>query len=79
MIYLVEYSREQSKLIRFEEFDERSRHEVDEKRLDLELRLNSLNLKHEVVTLEADSKEALKETHGRYFATLDELAHRIPK
>jgi hypothetical protein len=73
MIFLIEYDRRQGRLVSLKPFDETKRRSAERARLKLELRLNALGIQHEVVLLEAANKDALKQTHGRYFKTLREL------
>jgi len=67
MIFLVEYSRQERRIVTLDEFDDGDRREAERARLDRELKLNRSGVEHEVVLLEARSKEALRKTHGRYF------------
>ncbi|MBS1175330.1 MAG: hypothetical protein H6R05_1461 [Burkholderiaceae bacterium] len=77
MIYLIEYERKTATLVQFKEFDANQRDEVWKECLDLEIELNAKGIQHEVVLLEAESKEALYKTHQRYFATVEEIL-KIP-
>jgi hypothetical protein len=74
MIFLIEYDRSQGEIITFETFSDSERRVAEDARLELEIRLNLNNVEHEVVLLEADSEEALRRTHRRYFESLTELA-----
>lgn len=74
MIFLIEYDRSRGEIITFEQFDDSERRVAEDARLELEIRLNRDNVDHEVVLLEADSEEALRRTHRRYFESLAELA-----
>jgi hypothetical protein len=73
MIFLIEYDRRQGCLVSLKPFDESDRLSAERARLALELDLNALGIRHEVVLLEAASEDALKQTHRRYFETLYEL------
>lgn len=73
MIFLIEYDRPNGRLVTFREYDDLRRREAEDARFDLELDLYRKGLDHEVVILEAPSKEALRRTHRRYFADLREL------
>jgi len=74
MIFLIEYDRRHGRLVSpLQSFDEKDRHSAEQARLNLELELKALRIEHEVVLLEAASEDALKQTHGRYFKTLDQL------
>ncbi len=71
MIFLVEYNRSQARTIRMLEFPDSSKREAEDARLKLELELNASGTKHDVVLLEAKSKEALRRTHRRYFGSFE--------
>jgi hypothetical protein len=75
MIFLIEYDRRRGRLVSLRSFDESKRLGAENARLDLELRLNKLGIKREVVLLEAVNEDALRRTHRRYFETLAELSH----
>lgn len=73
MQFLIEYDRDDGKIVSIRHYSDsdRSRAEVD--RLKLELELRRLGKEHEVVVLEANSEAALRKTHRRYFEDLAEL------
>jgi len=73
MRYLVVYDGAASKLIRILQFgqDETLALDVAYASAEAEYLLNGREV--EIVVLEADSREALATTHGRYFRTLAEL------
>ncbi len=73
MIFLIEYDRSRGEIVSFETFSGSERRVAEEARLDLEIRLNRNTVDHEVVLLDADSEEALRRTHRRYFENLAEL------
>ena len=73
MLFLIEYDRNQGDVVTIREFADSERECAETSRLELELDLNRRGRKHEVVLLEADSKEALRKTHRRYFENLSEL------
>jgi hypothetical protein len=73
MIFLIEYSRPRGEIATYKRFDERDREEAANVRLALELELNQRDLQHEVVLLEADSEEALRRTHRRYFQNAKQI------
>ncbi len=75
MIFLIEYDRNQGRIITFREFDDSERQKADEARLEMELALNRLGTEREVVLLEAASEKALRRTHRRYFEDLSELVN----
>lgn len=74
MLFLVDYDRRSGRMVELRAFAHSLRREVEETRLDLELRLNREGLDREVVVLEAADEAALRRTHRRYFADLAELA-----
>jgi hypothetical protein len=73
MIFLIEYDRPQGSLVTFREFEDSERLQAENARIELEVALNRSKTDHEVVLLQAESKEALRRTHRRYFAGLREL------
>ena len=73
MIFLIEYNRNEGHLVSIREFDDAQRQDAADSRLEMELDLNRNGIDHEVVLLEAESKEALRRTHLRYFADLTEM------
>jgi hypothetical protein len=75
MIFLIEYDRRQGRIVTFRAFDEAARHEAEDSRLQLELELNRRGMEREVVLLKADTEEALRRTHRRYFESLSELVN----
>lgn len=74
MLYLIEYNREQGRLLRLDAFPAARRAEVEDARLELELALNAAGVSHEVVILEAASEDALRRTHRRYFDDVATIA-----
>jgi hypothetical protein len=73
MIFLVEYSRSKGSLVSIHEFEDSERTQAENARLELEVSLNRAKTDHEVVLLQAQSRDALRRTHNRYFADLREL------
>lgn len=73
MIFLIEYDRNRGQIITFKTFRVSERQEAENSRLDVELKLNRLGIEREVVLMEAESEEALRRTHRRYFEDLAEL------
>ena len=73
MIFLIEYDRDQGRLLTIESFNSADRETAEELRFARELDLNRREIEHEVVLLEAESEDALRRTHSRYFENLDEL------
>jgi len=79
MLFLIEYNRSSGSIVQLREFDEASRQAAEDARLDLELRLSSQGIEHEVVLLDAPSEAALRHTHGRYFENVVELVRSSPQ
>jgi hypothetical protein len=73
MIFLIEYDRNRGRVVTFETFRNSERQEAEDARLEMELKLNRLGIEREVVLMDADSEEALRRTHRRYFEDLAEL------
>lgn len=73
MLYLIEYDRARGQLVELRSFEAAEADAANEARLDLEIRLQRENVRHEVVILEAASVDALRKTHRRYFASVAEL------
>ena len=67
MIFLIEYNRPEGRIISLKDFMESERSQAENSRLNLELDLNRKGVGHEVVLLEAESKDALRRTHRCYF------------
>jgi hypothetical protein len=78
MIFLIEYDREQGRILKLERFNGSDRNRAEEARLNLELDLRSKGIKNEVVLLEAANEEAVRRTHRRYFEDLYKLASPSP-
>ncbi len=73
MIFLIEYNRSKGIIVTVRDFDDSQRREAEDARIEIELDVNRKGVGHEVVLLEAASKDALHLTHQRYFAGLTEL------
>ncbi len=73
MIFLIEYNRREGSIATFRDFDDSQRREAEDLRLDIELVLNRKGVDHEVVLLEAESQDALRRTHRRYFEDLRQI------
>jgi hypothetical protein len=73
MIFLIEYNRDQGRLVTMRPFSDSDREKAEESRLQLELDLDRKGVDHEVVLLEATTEEAVRRTHRRYFENLTEL------
>ncbi len=74
-LFLIEYDRKRGRIVTFREFDDSERQEAENARLEMELELNRLGADREVVLLDADTEEALRRTHRRYFEDLSELVN----
>jgi len=79
MIFLIEYNRSEGRIVTFRDFDDSQRREAEDSRLEIELDLKRKGLDHEVVLLEAASKDALHVTHERYFADLRQMLESAVK
>lgn len=75
MLFLIEYDRHRGEVINFKTFDDSERRKVEDTRLVMEIELNRLGIEREVVILEADTEEALRRTHRRYFENLFQLVN----
>lgn len=73
MIYLIEYQRSASRLLRLEPFPDDARSAAEQARMELEL-AHRADSDYEVVLLEAENEAALRQTHGRYFKDIAALA-----
>lgn len=73
MIFLIEYDRSEGQIVASRDFDDSQRLEAENARLEIELDLNRKGVDHEVVLLEAESKDALLRTHRRYFEDLSQI------
>ena len=73
MIFLMQYDRQKGRLISVESFSNSERSKAQDLLLTLELQLNQNGTDTEVVLLEAESEDALRMTHRRYFEDLSEL------
>jgi hypothetical protein len=79
MLFLIEYSRTQGKLVKMLQFQSDQRATAENRRLELELDLNRHKVDHEVVVLEAASEAALHKTHRRYFEDSAQIAESFGK
>lgn len=75
MLFLIEYVRDQGKIVTFKKFKNEDSSLAKNDRLELELDLNRRGLEHEVVLLEAENEQALRRTHRGYFESLKELVN----
>jgi len=69
----MEYDRPSGTIVSLQTYGDRDFEQSQNDRLDLELELNRRGVEHEVVLLDAPSKEALRITHRRYFETPRQL------
>ncbi|MBI5364401.1 MAG: hypothetical protein HZA53_14570 [Planctomycetes bacterium] len=76
MIFLIVYDRPSGRIVTLQEFEYSARPLAEETRLQAELELGRGMASREVVILEAANISALRETHRRYFETLEQLAAR---
>jgi hypothetical protein len=70
MIFLIEYNQRKGEIVRSLPFQDSQRREAENARLQTELDLNRQKIEHEVVLLEAESEDAMRKTHRRYFEGL---------
>ena len=77
MIFLLEYDRQAGQLLRLDVFESNQKEEASKARLELEIALFELGVSREVVLLEAESAEALRKTHNRYFGDVSDLAKSV--
>jgi hypothetical protein len=70
VIFLIEYDRSRGELTNIDVFDDADRGTAEDERLKRELTLHRKGVKREIVILQAASEDALKKTHGRYFADI---------
>ncbi len=74
MIFLIEYSREKGRIVHLRQFNDSEQADAENARLNLEMKLATVQIPHEIVLLQAHTIDALKQTHRRYFENLEELA-----
>lgn len=79
MIFLVHYDRKKSTLVDFLTYADEQRQEAERARLDRELAQLREPGEFEIILLEADSEQAVRHTHRRYFETLEELLRPVPE
>ncbi|MGO9014730.1 MAG: hypothetical protein ACLQF0_07095 [Dissulfurispiraceae bacterium] len=73
MIFLIQYDCSSGNIVKMQTFKNSERQKANDSRLDIEIELNRQRVEREVVLLEAESKEAMRQTHRRYFENLREL------
>ena len=74
MLFLIEYDRNQGRIVTLNRFSDSDRERAEELRLELEIKFNLQRVSNEVVILEASTEQALRRTHRRYFEDLAEIA-----
>ncbi len=67
MIFVIEYDRQEGRIVTLLSFDDRQQEKAEAFRLDRELQLYRENIEREVVLLDAQDEAALRRTHRRYF------------
>ena len=77
MIFLIQYDRHEGRMVSIESFSDSERSRAQDLLLTLELQLNQNGTDNEVVLLEAESEDALRITHRRYFEDLSELLNPL--
>jgi hypothetical protein len=75
MLFLIDYDRSRGQIVTIETFDNSERQRAEDARLEKELALNRQGIEREVVLLEAETEEALRRTHRRYFEDLAQLVN----
>jgi hypothetical protein len=73
MIFLIDYDRGRGRIVSLSSFPDSELRIAEESRLAIELTLNQSGIQREVVLLDAADEEALRRTHRRYFADVEEL------
>jgi hypothetical protein len=76
MIWLVVYDRAAAKSVLLKEYTDAQRRDAERDRLAEEVAAARSRLDREIVVLEADSLEALRSTHARYFADFERIVQR---
>lgn len=74
MIFLIEYNRKKGEIVTLKPYSASHREDAESDRLKIELTLIRNKAAHEVVLLEANSEDHLRETHRRYFENIAEIA-----
>lgn len=79
MIFLIQYDRRRGKIVSLTPYGNEQQEAAEDDRLQLELKLDRGGPDHEVVLLEAESEEALRKTHRRYFESAQEILESARK
>jgi hypothetical protein len=77
-LFLIEYDRLRGEIVSMTTHANQQREQVDEARLQMELRLRREAASREVVLLEAANEAALRKTHARYFKSALALVPAAP-
>ncbi|MBW8311753.1 MAG: hypothetical protein K0M64_06910 [Rhizobium sp.] len=78
MLFLIEYDRLRGDIVSIATFSDDKREQVNDARLELELRMRSDAPGREVVVLDAVDEDALRLTHARYFKSAQALLPVAP-
>lgn len=79
MPFLIEYDRLRGVIVSMTIHADDQREQVDEARLQMELRQRREGARREVVVLEAANEDALRKTHARYFKSAQALVPAAPE
>lgn len=74
MWFLIDYDRRAGKLATLNQYESGQRSRAEDDRLALEIEHKRQGIEHEVVLIEAESEQALKKTHRRYFESWRAIA-----
>ena len=78
MLFLIEYDRNRGTIVNQQAFAESARQQANDARLALELQLTEREEAREIVLLEAESEDALRLTHRRFFEDIATLMRTPP-
>jgi hypothetical protein len=73
MIFLIRYNRKKGKIITIHNYLDTNKQIAEKERLDLELLQNRNGIDDEIVLLEANNENDLRQTHRRYFENINEI------
>jgi len=74
MIFLIQYDRPKGVIVMYRTFATEQREQAANERFQIEVDLNRHDTKqYEVILLEAESEEALRRTHRRYFENAKQI------
>lgn len=76
-IFLLIYDRDAGRLERVDEYEQSQRARALDARLEAERAASREGRRKEIVLFEAESLDALKEMHGSYFYTVEELGKQL--